>query len=250
MPSKSRRWIVGVGVPALAVAQAHADDQIGYAHESYVEDHGRMSVETDTVRVQATISPWLDTTIRAVYDGISGATPIGAPAINQLMLRQAQSHAPILNAAITGFARSIHGLSDALIDIGQDLRVRGHGPEKDAWYIGLEEPNLPGQCWTCVRLTDHGIATSGDYFRCFWANGRRYGHILDPRIGEPVRNGCQAVTVIAPTCVMAGILSTAAFILGPGEGLEMITYQSGAEACITTDAARHQTRRFSNYVPA
>jgi thiamine biosynthesis lipoprotein len=142
------------------------------------------------------------------------------------------------------------GMTDFLVDIGQDLRVSGRAPGKDAWYIGLEEPDQPGHCWTCVRLTDHAVATSGDYFRSFVRDGRRYGHILDPRNGQPVSNGCQAVTVIAPTCVMAGILSTAAFILGPGEGLELIEYHGSAEACITTDAARHQTRRFSNYVPA
>jgi thiamine biosynthesis lipoprotein len=143
------------------------------------------------------------------------------------------------------------GMSNVLVDIGQDLRVSGHGPEKDAWYIGLEEPDHPGQCWTCLRLTGHAVATSGDYFRSFTRDGRRYGHILDMRSGEPVSNGCQAVTVIAPTCAMAGILSTAAFILGPREGLEMIQRHGGVvEACITTDSARHQTRRFSNYVPA
>jgi FAD:protein FMN transferase len=142
------------------------------------------------------------------------------------------------------------GLADVLVDIGQDLRVAGRAPGKDAWYIGLEEPDKPGECWTCVRLTDHAVATSGDYFRSFIRDGRRYGHIVDPRRGEPVRNGCQAVTVIAPTCVMAGVLSTAAFILGPSEGLELIKHRGSAEACITTDLARHQTRRFSYYVPA
>ena len=142
------------------------------------------------------------------------------------------------------------GMNDVLVDIGQDLRVCGRSPGKDAWYIGLEEPDQPGHCWTCVRVTDHAIATSGDYFRSFVRDGRRYGHILDPRNGEPVSNGCQAVTVIAPTCVMAGILSTAAFVLGPSAGLELIKYHGGAEACITTDSARHQTRRFSYYIPA
>ena len=142
------------------------------------------------------------------------------------------------------------GLTDVLVDIGQDLRVCGRGPGKDAWYIGLEEPDRPGHCWTCLRLTDHAVATSGDYFRSFTRDGRRYGHILDPRNGEPVANGCQAVTVVAPTCATAGVLSTAAFILGPQEGLDLIRRHGGVEACVTTDSARHQTRRFSDYVPA
>jgi thiamine biosynthesis lipoprotein len=142
-----------------------------------------------------------------------------------------------------------HGLSDVMIDIGQDLRVRGHPPGKTVWMIGLEEPTEPGKCWTAVALKDHAVATSGDYFRSFTRNGKRYGHILDPRNGQPVRNGCQAVSVIAPNCVLAGVLSTAAFILGPEQGLELIKSHAGADACITTESARHQTRRFSSYVP-
>jgi thiamine biosynthesis lipoprotein len=142
------------------------------------------------------------------------------------------------------------GIPDVMIDIGQDIRVTGRPPGKDAWYIGLEEPDRPGECWTAVRLTAQAVATSGDYFRSFTLDGRRYGHILDPRTGLPVGNGCQAVSVIASDCVTAGILSTAAFILGPEEGLELVRQQPGAEACVTTEHARHQTRRFSSYVPA
>lgn len=142
------------------------------------------------------------------------------------------------------------GIHDIMIDIGQDLRVSGRPPSRDGWYIGLEEPEQPGQCWTAVRLTDHAVATSGDYFRSFVRDGRRYGHILDPRSGRPVESGCQAVSVIAPNCVLAGILSTAAFILDPLEGLHLIQQHGGVEAAITTQSARHLTRRFSSYVPA
>jgi len=140
------------------------------------------------------------------------------------------------------------GITDVMVDIGQDLRVSGQPPGKDAWYIGLEEPDQPGHCWTAVRLTDQAVATSGDYFRSFTLDGRRYGHILDPRSGRPVDNRCQSVSVIAPNCVIAGILSTAAFILQPNEGIDLIQRHGGIEACITTDIARHQTRRFSSYV--
>jgi thiamine biosynthesis lipoprotein len=142
------------------------------------------------------------------------------------------------------------GIENVMIDIGQDIRVAGRAVGKDAWYIGLEEPEHAGECWTAVRLTDHAVATSGDYVRSFTIDGRRYGHILDPRTGLPVRNGCQAVSIIAPTCVMAGVLSTAGFILGAEQGLELIRRQGGVEGCITTQNARHQTRRFSSYVPA
>jgi thiamine biosynthesis lipoprotein len=140
------------------------------------------------------------------------------------------------------------GLLDVLVDFGQDVRAYGQSPGKGAWHIGLEDPKQPGRCWSCVAVTNQAVATSGDYFRAFTSNGRRYGHILDPRNGEPVMNDCLAVTVIAATCTMAGLLSTSAFVLGPREGLELVQRCQGAEACITAQNSRYQTSNFSAYV--
>jgi thiamine biosynthesis lipoprotein len=140
------------------------------------------------------------------------------------------------------------GISDVLVDFGQDLAVRGAPTGKPAWHIGLEDPNNPGKCWTGLAVKDKAVATSGDYLRHFVFNGRRYGHIIDPRTGYPVDNGTLAVSVIAPTCTIAGILSTTAFILGPTEGLQLIGNYMGADGCITTNKTRFETRRFHEYV--
>ena len=140
------------------------------------------------------------------------------------------------------------GIESVLVDFGQDVRVQGRPPAKGAWHIGLEDPKNPGHCWTGVAVTGHAVATSGDYLRHFMRDGRRYGHIVDPRDGQPVNNRCLSVSVIASTCTVAGILSTTAFILGPTEGLNLISQCLGAEGCITTDQARYQTRRFHEYV--
>ncbi len=141
-----------------------------------------------------------------------------------------------------------HGIQNVLVDFGQDVRVQGQPSGKGAWHIGLEDPLNPGKCWAGVAVKDKAVATSGDYLRHFQAQGRRYGHILDPRSGYPVDNGCRAVSVIAPTCTFAGILSTTAFILGPTEGLNLIGSYMGAEGCIITENNRYQTRRFHEYV--
>lgn len=136
------------------------------------------------------------------------------------------------------------GIQSALIDFGQDIRALGHPPGKHAWHVGLEDPHHPGACWNSVAATDISVATSGDYLRCFVKDGRRYGHILDPRTGQPVDNGCLSVTVIAPSCTMAGVLSTSAFIFGPQEGIRLIETCTGAEACILTAKGNYETRRF------
>ena len=139
------------------------------------------------------------------------------------------------------------GLRDIIVDFGHDLRMRGEPPEKGAWRIGLQDPRDPGKCWTGVGVTDRAVCTSGNYFRHFEINGRRYGHILDPRTGYPVDNGCFSSTAIAPTCTAAGILSTTSFILGPELGIKLIdTYHMG-EGCLVTNGGNFFSKGFHAY---
>lgn len=140
------------------------------------------------------------------------------------------------------------GMGSMLVNFGHDLRVRGQAPEGGAWRIGLEDPSDPGRCWDGLALRDRAVTTSGDYLRHFESEGRRYGHILDPRTGWPVSNGCQAVTVVAPTCTEAGLLSTAAFILGAGEGIDLLETHYEAHGCIWHENKRHETRRFHEFL--
>jgi thiamine biosynthesis lipoprotein len=141
-----------------------------------------------------------------------------------------------------------HGIANGLVDFGHDLRVRGEPPEGGPWRIGLEDPHDPARCWGGVAVRDRAVASSGDYFRNFEIGGKRYGHILDPRTGFPVHNGCRSVAVIAPTCTEAGLLSTTAFILGPRAGLEFLDAYYQAEGCLWDGTHRVQTRRFHEYL--
>jgi thiamine biosynthesis lipoprotein len=140
------------------------------------------------------------------------------------------------------------GIANVLVNFGHDLRVLGSPPEGGPWRIGLEDPADNGHCWGGVALHDRAVTTSGDYLRHFEFGGKRFGHILDPRTGLPVDNGCRSVTVIAPTCTEAGILSTTAFILGAEEGLAFLDRYYQAEGCITTATHRFCTRRFHEYI--
>ena len=139
------------------------------------------------------------------------------------------------------------GIADVLVDFGQDVRVHGAPPDGGAWHIGLEDPKNPGKTWTGVAVTNHAVATSGDYLRHFTSDGRRYGHIIDPRNGLPVWNTCLSVSVIAPTCTVAGILSTSAFILGPRDGLNLISLCPGVEGCLVSEQGLHPSKNFYAY---
>jgi FAD:protein FMN transferase len=139
------------------------------------------------------------------------------------------------------------GINDVLVDFGADVRVHGQPPEKGAWHVGLEDPTNPGHVWVGVAVTNHAVATSGDYLRHFIHQGRRYGHILDPRTGYPVNNGVLSVSIIAPHCTFAGILSTSVCVLGPKEGADLIALCPGVEGCIHTESNRYQTKGFYAY---
>jgi thiamine biosynthesis lipoprotein len=78
------------------------------------------------------------------------------------------------------------------------------------------------------------VVTSGDYERYFEQDGKRYHHILDPRSGYPA-DQLASVTVIAPTCALADALSTAAFVLGPQEGLELLDEFPDAEGLLIAE---------------
>jgi thiamine biosynthesis lipoprotein len=150
--------------------------------------------------------------------------------------------------AVAALARSL-GITRALVDFGHDLHAVGAAPGKPGWHVGLEDPANPtGPCRGSLAAADLAVASSGDYLRGFTVGGRRYGHIIDPRTGRPVANGCRQATVVAPTCLQAGVLSTTLFILGPEAGLRLAGQTMGVEARILTDRAVHQTRGFFRHV--
>ena len=105
------------------------------------------------------------------------------------------------------------GITTALVDAGGDMVVAGMPPQKKGWTIGI---NVPGQQEKLLErklvLTNKAVATSGDAFQYMLHEGKKYGHIIDPRTGYGVtfqRN----VTVVAPTATTADWLATACSIL-------------------------------------
>ncbi|NQT93690.1 MAG: FAD:protein FMN transferase, partial [Lentisphaerae bacterium] len=140
------------------------------------------------------------------------------------------------------------GIQDILVNFGNDVRVCGRPPEGGAWRIGLEHHSEPGKCWCGVGLEDGAVASSGDYVRNAWIDGKSYGHILDPRTGRPADSGVRQVSVIAPTCTEAGILSTTALVMGLEDGVEFLRHSFQAEGSVLSERERHETAGFRSYV--
>ena len=122
------------------------------------------------------------------------------------------------------------GVESILVNAGGDIAIRGMKPGEKDWVIGLRHPRLNR---TIVLSSNPypAVATSGDYERCFFENGIRYHHILDPGTGFPAR-GCASVTVWSETAMQADILATTIFVLGPEKGLAFAEALENVETCI------------------
>jgi thiamine biosynthesis lipoprotein len=99
------------------------------------------------------------------------------------------------------------------------IRARGTHAGHDGWPVGLRNPLMPDKPYATLLLKDAAIGTSGTAVQWFRHEGKRYGHILDPRSGWPVET-LLSVSVIAPDAAMADALSTAFFVLGVEKSLK------------------------------
>jgi thiamine biosynthesis lipoprotein len=108
------------------------------------------------------------------------------------------------------------GIGSALLHAGgSSVFALGHPPgEPQGWQIRLRHPWEVGQSLGTVWLRDRGLGTSAVTFQHFEYNGRKLGHLLDPRTGWPAEAAASA-SVTAPTAAEADAMSTAAFVLGP-----------------------------------
>jgi len=115
-----------------------------------------------------------------------------------------------------------HGIDNYLVDIGGELKVRGHNADGQPWAVAIEEPlDDERRVHSIIRLTDRAIATSGDYRNFFKFAERRYSHEIDTRTGRPVTHSLASVTVIADTAAYADGMATALMVLGPEDGLAL-----------------------------
>ena len=102
-----------------------------------------------------------------------------------------------------------------LVNFGGDLVAVGAPGPSSGWQVGIESLNARKQVASKkIRLERGGLATSGDARRFLQKDGIRYGHILDPTTGWPVRDAPRSITVAADTCTQAGMLATLASLRG------------------------------------
>jgi thiamine biosynthesis lipoprotein len=100
----------------------------------------------------------------------------------------------------------------ALVDFGGQGLALGSSPEAPeprGWKIGVAHPVERLVAVRELVIRDRSVSTSGQ--------SEQPGHLLDPRTGRPVP-AWGSVTVVTEDPMVADILSTALFVMGPEAG--------------------------------
>ena len=100
-----------------------------------------------------------------------------------------------------------HGIKNGMVNLGGDIKVIGPHLDESPWKIGIRHPRKTEAILHTLELYSGALASSGDYERCILIDGIRYGHVLNPKTGWPVRK-MAAVSVVGDFCVVAGSAST------------------------------------------
>ena len=140
--------------------------------------------------------------------------------------------------AIDMAAREVSVFRDFAIDAGGDLYLAGHNPDGQPWSVGIRHPREDDHLLDVLAVSDRAVCTSGDYERRT-PDGLGH-HLIDPRTGEGADRSISA-TVIAPTAMLADALATAAFVLGPADGLRLLDAQRVDGLIVSASLERHAT---------
>ena len=101
-----------------------------------------------------------------------------------------------------------------LVNLGGDVVAKGPRLSGKPWDVGIEIKDGGGKVWKNVPLMQGAIATSGDVYKSIIVDDKRYSHIINALTGYPTPDAPNTVSVIAPNCTEAGMLSTIAILKG------------------------------------
>jgi thiamine biosynthesis lipoprotein len=131
------------------------------------------------------------------------------------------------------------GHANYLVEIGGELRARGHKLDGLPWRVGIERPDTEIRTpHETVILRDTSLATSGDYRDYYEVDGERVSHTIDPRAGHPIRHNLASVSVLHEQAVWADALATALNVMGPQEGVSWAESHQIAALFLVRDDAK------------
>lgn len=126
-----------------------------------------------------------------------------------------------------------YGVARASLDLGGQVAVLGGG-----WEVPVADPRRRDRSVALLTVDGGSVSTSGNSEHGFETGGKRYGHILDPRTGEPAPD-FGSLTVWTADPLRADCLSTGLYVMGPERALAWAATHPGVEVLVLrTDGGR------------
>ena len=119
---------------------------------------------------------------------------------------------------VARFLRS-RGVKNYMVEVGGEIVTSGLNPERLPWKVGVIKPNddslnVSHEVQTVLNVTDIAMATSGNYRRFYYKDGKKFAHTIDPNTGYPVQHNILSATVLAKTCAQADAYATSFMVMG------------------------------------
>ena len=126
---------------------------------------------------------------------------------------------------IADFLKDQKEVSGMILNLGgSSVMAYGQKPDDSPWKVAVTDPrDTEGDYLGAITIKGgEFLSTSGDYEKYFMEDGKRYHHILNPKTGYPVWNGLDSVTIVCDNGLLADGLSTACFVLGMDDAMELL----------------------------
>lgn len=127
---------------------------------------------------------------------------------------------------VIGVLLEQNGITNYMIEVGGEVRMRGLNPKGTKWNIGIDKPiDDPTaenrEIQIILNLTDCSVSTSGNYRKFFVKDGKKYSHSINPKTGYPVDNTLLSTTVIAPNTITSDGMATTLTLLGVEKAMKL-----------------------------
>jgi thiamine biosynthesis lipoprotein len=119
----------------------------------------------------------------------------------------------------------LHGGKSSILALGSPP---GHS---HGWSVRIDHPWNPDSHLATLHLRDEAIATSANTFKHVVHEGKKLGHVLDPRTGWPAA-GIASATACTSSAALSDALSTAFFVMGVEETQRYCASHPEISACL------------------
>ena len=127
----------------------------------------------------------------------------------------------------------VQGVKSGIVNAAGDLVTWGTQPNGKPWTIAIADPDQSTIPFSTLNISNRAIATSGNYEKYVFINGKKYSHTIDPVTGLPV-SGIKSVSIICASAELADAMATPVMVMGVKVGLDLIN-QLKHVACIIID---------------